>query len=221
MNFPVRTLTFVVLLAGCQGGETASNSIPARPAEETSFQQQLAEVQHGSADAIVIKSSHVTVEQIEQLNSAGGLKQLRLDRTAVSDKAATVIAGISSLEIVNLPSSQLSDEGLIEIAQLPNLELLRIGSPHVSDRSIEAISKSKSIRYLHLIDTPISDAAVNLIAQMEQLESFYADGTPLSDQAISQLVKQKPDLHVHINDLHPAGHDPGHSHADHSHPHEH
>ncbi|RCS44688.1 hypothetical protein DTL42_17350 [Bremerella cremea] len=212
-------LSLGVLLTGCFGKPPT----PAvQPLDEISFARQWQDVESAATDSIHVVNSAVPLEQLQAMQPTAKLRELRLDQTPVTDAEADVIAQMDSLEIVNLPASQLTDAGLAKIAALPNLELLRIGSPKLTDAGIEKVGQSKTILYLHLIDTPITDQALPAIAQMEQLQSFYADGTQLTDDGMSNLVKARPQLHIHFNDLHPAGSQAGHTHDhDHSDGHDH
>jgi hypothetical protein len=55
---------------------------------------------------------------------------------------------------------------------------------------------------LHLIDVPITEDGLRELAKIEQLESLYIDGAQLSDAALDELFRQRPGLHVHINQQH-------------------
>ena len=59
-----------------------------------------------------------------------------------------------------------------------------------------------SILRLHLIDVPITDAGLAELAKIERLQSLYIDGGRISDAAWDELFRQRPKLHVHINQEH-------------------
>ena len=69
-----------------------------------------------------------------------------------------------------------------------------------------------SLKRLHLIDVPITDAGLAPLAGILQLESLYIDGGDVSDAALDELFRQRPDLHVHLNQQH-------HDRDPHQHPH--
>ncbi|GAA4442643.1 hypothetical protein [Bremerella cremea] len=192
---------------------------PDTPPEAT-FERQLLDVSSAATDSIQVTKSVVPLQLLQHLDPTLKLRELRLDQTPITDAEAEKIAAIESLEIVNLPASELTDEGLAKIAALPKLELLRIGSPNITDAAIAKVGENKSILYLHLLHCPITDGAIDSIAQLEQLQSFYADDTKLTDEGVSKLVKARPKLHIHFNDLHPEGSSADHSH-DHDHGHDH
>lgn len=206
-------MRFLVILIGlAMAGCTSQPPEVPEPVAEPTFERQLLDVSSGASDVIRVKDSALDLQQLQHLGQLKNLRELRLDLTPVTDSEADVIASIDSLEIVNFPESTLTDEGIAKIATLPKLQLLRIGSPTLTDAGIAKVAESKSILYLHVLDSPITDASADSIAKMTQLESFYADGTDLTDEGMSKLVKARPKLHIHFNDLHPAGAHSGHSH---------
>jgi len=183
---------------------------------ERPFALQLRDVKTAITDSIIVETVAVPPEELTQLEGLEGLRELRLTETPVDDETAKWIGTIDSLQVLNLPKSMVTDSGLAQLVALPQLELLRIGSPKLTSGCYEPISQSETILYLHLLNSPIDDKGLQQLAQMKQLESFYIDGTDVSEDAISALLKEMPELHVHYNDLHPAGHAHDHHH-DHAH----
>jgi hypothetical protein len=65
---------------------------------------------------------------------------------------------------------------------------------------------------LHLIDVRISDKGLAKLATIPQLESLYLDHAHVTDDGLEALFKERPKLHVHIDQHH-------HDLDPHSHPH--
>jgi hypothetical protein len=147
------------------------------------------------------RRSRITARGIEHLLGLPNLTHLRL-RSGVDDAALRAISRIKPLQILNVPNSSFSDAALESLKQLPDLVQLRFGSPNVSDAGMRTLAELPSIKRLHLIDVPITDDGLRELAKIEQLESLYIDGGDFSDAAIDELFRNRPRLHVHLNQQH-------------------
>ena len=170
----------------------------------------------GAASALRVlivenSSSHISAAGIRHLAGLPNLEHLRLRGPGVDDAALAEIAKLTSLQILNIPRGEFTDAGLQQLKSLPNLVQLRFGSPHVTDAGMTTLAELPALRRLHLIDVPITDEGLRVLATIDQLESLYIDGAALSDSAYDTLFRQRPNLHVHINQQH-HDRDP-HSHA--------
>jgi hypothetical protein len=58
------------------------------------------------------------------------------------------------------------------------------------------------LRALHLIGVHVTDKSVNAISRIKPLETFYIDGGQITDQGFTQLIKMRPDLHLHVDQVH-------------------
>lgn len=142
-----------------------------------------------------------TPEDLTVLSSLPALRQLRLG-FEVDDAMLRDLAGLDSLQILNLPNGAFTDEGLKTLAELPDLELLRFRSPHVTDAGMQNIAAIPSLRFLHLIDVPVTDAGIAALHKMQQLESLYIDGGRCTDDGLRALLEALPELHFHRDQLH-------------------
>lgn len=141
------------------------------------------------------------------------LTHFRYRGTGVNDFALGIIAhGSPKLQILNIPRGDFSDSGLAVLKELPDLVQLRFGSPHVTDAGMKTLAELPALKRLHLIDVPVTDAGLAELAKIERLESLYIDGAKISDEAWEELFRQRPKLHVHINQEH-------HDRDPHKHPH--
>ena len=222
-------------LVGCNDPNKAS-VVDKSPAE-ASLQDQLQAVQRGTSTRIEIESQPVRDEELRGLADLKGLIELKLDHqgsniaggwsllrlpdlmhfryrgAGIDDEAlGEIVRGCPKLRIVNIPRGDLTDAGLAELKQLPNLIQLRFGSPRVTDAGMKTLAELPALKRLHLIDVPITDVGLAELAKIEQLESLYMDGGKISDDAWDKLFRQRPKLHVHINQEH-------HDRDPHKHPH--
>jgi hypothetical protein len=218
---------FVSIFSGCQ---------PA--GRESSFSSQISAVQAGKSDRILIEHSPLTDNDLAQLADLTALRELLIDHpestikaagiehlaglpnlqhlriraSGIDDEALAAIARLPSLTILNLPQADLTDAGLVPLRDLPNLVQLRFGSPRVTDAGIQTVAQLPGLRRLHLIDVPISPLGLTELARAKQLESLYIDGANLPDAALEELFRQRPDLHVHLDQEHHDRDPHGHAH---------
>lgn len=141
------------------------------------------------------------------------LRLLKVEGASVTDAGVAALVDAAELRILTLDVTDLTDEGVERLADLVWLEQLRFGSPAVTDRGIEALAKLEQLRHLHLMFTPITDAALPTIAELPRLRSFYLDGGAATDEGLSALLKARPNLHFHQDQIHrsndPNSHDHG------------
>jgi hypothetical protein len=206
-------------------------------ASEQALAAQIAAVQEGASDTIQLEHTPLTDRDlaaigelrnlrvlqlddaraqftaagIAQLSKLSGLEHLRIRGRGIDDAAITEIVKIKSLRILNVPQAAVTDDGLAELKYLPNLVQLRFGSAKVTDAGMKLLAELPALLRLHLIDVPITDAGLKTLAGMDQLESLYIDGGKFSEAALDQLFRERPKLHVHLNQDHhdrdPHGHD--------------
>jgi hypothetical protein len=214
---------FVVAIVGC--GVKAQQ--PAAEAEQ-SLAVQLAAVREGVSDVIQLEHATLTDRDlaaigelpnlrvlqlddprasfsaagIAHLTRPAGLEHLRIRGQGIDDAALGEIANIQSLRILNVPQATITDDGLAALRKLPHIIQLRFGSPEVTDAGMKTLAGLPALLRLHLIDVPITDAGLKTLVGMDQLESLYLDGGDFSDAALEELFRQRPQLHVHLNQEH-------------------
>jgi hypothetical protein len=227
--------------AGCEQRSVEPESVAEPIAEspppppEPAWAEQLAAVRSGASQSLVV-SGPVTSEQFALLaEGCEGLEVLRIAEPGLTDDDLAVLpslvslrhlvlfapvgdAGLGhitacpSLEIINLPQGKFTDAGLARLRELPLLIQLRFSSPHVSDAGMEHLAGMTNLRRVHLLDVPITDNGLEPLKRMTLLESFYIDGGKCTEAGLGCLLKSRPSLHMHVNQLHLPG-DHGHEHA--------
>lgn len=216
----------MVLCAGCNRSG-AANQQPA-DAPEPSLAEQMAAVERGETTRILVErelpgdQDLVALSKLTKLtdllldNSAcefhasgiaalaelPNLQQLRIRGRGIDNECLREIVNIKTLRILNLPHGSFDDAGLELLATLPNLEGFRFGASRVTDEGMKTIARFPAIQRLHLIDVPITDAGLAELAKIERLQSLYIDGGAITDDGWEQLFRERPKLHVHINQQH-------------------
>lgn len=139
---------------------------------------------------------------LKQLVKLKKLFHLRIRNCKVDDDGIELLSKLSELRILNLPQANFSDAAMQTLAKMPNLELLRFSSEKVTDAGIQFLAKAKSLRALHLIRLDVSDQIVPSICAIKPLETFYVDGSKMTDDGYSKLIETRPDLHLHVDQVH-------------------
>jgi hypothetical protein len=186
---------------------------------------EIAETALGDADAEAIASlaglkellvdhpdSRFSIAGIASLATLPHLEHLRLRGPGIDNACLTELARCKSLRILNVPQASFDDVGLAALAALPDLVQLRFCSPNVTDRGMESLANFPGLLRLHLIDVPLTDEGLKTLAKIERLQSLYIDGGNITDAGWEELFRQRPKLHVHINQQH-------HDRDPHKHPH--
>ncbi len=146
--------------------------------------------------------SEFSEQGLAALTLLPNLQHLRIRGRGINDAAVKVIANIKQLRILNVPQGRFSDDALSELAAAPHLEQFRFGSPYVTDAGMKTIARWPGIHMLHLIDVPITDAGLAELARIERLQSLYIDGGRITDAGWDALFRDRPKLHVHVNQQH-------------------
>lgn len=113
-----------------------------------------------------------------------------------------IIAAQPQIRILNLPHCRLTERGIQSLSRLKDLTLLRIGSPNLTDEAARAIPLLVDLKSLHLIGPRLGGDSLLEIAKAKNLQSFYLDDCPLPDAAWEKMFRERPDLHVHIDQAH-------------------
>ena len=136
------------------------------------------------------------------LDDAQELERFRCDGVVGVD-LAQALSSHPGLRILNVQETSWDDATAEFVGDLSELTLLRIGGAELTDDSIERFASSLTkLAHLHLIGVGMTDRSLPAIAANETIESLYLDGVDVSEDALSTLIKERPDIHLHINQLH-------------------
>ena len=127
---------------------------------------------------IRLEARDANIRNLTGLEHATNLKDLRLDRNAISD--ISVLAGLTDLTGLGLDENSISD--ISTLAGLTNLTNLLIGGNNISDISV--LAGLTNLRGLSLYNTNISD--ISAITELTDLTRLWFDWNNISD--LSPLV---------------------------------
>jgi hypothetical protein len=227
-------LSAAVIAAGCGPPPTSTSG---DSLSELSLQDQAKAVRRGQATRILVEAQPVKDADVPFVAGLDDLTELLLDHSdsqirsnwflvrsprlthlryrgaGVDDvELMVIVRNNPQLQILNIPRADFTDSGLESLQQLPSLVQLRFGSRRVTDAGMKSLAEMPALKRLHLIDVPITGAGLAELAKNERLESLYIDGADISDDAWDKIFRERPKLHVHINQQH-------HDRDPHKHPH--
>ena len=127
---------------------------------------------------IRLEARGANIRNLTGFEHATNLKDLRLDRNAISD--ISVLAGLTDLTGLGLDENSISD--ISPLAGLTNLTNLLIGGNNISDISV--LAELTNLRGLSLYSTNISD--ISAITELTDLTRLWFDWNNISD--LSPLV---------------------------------
>ena len=127
---------------------------------------------------IRLEARDANIRNLTGLEHATNLKDLRLDRNAISD--ISVLAGLTNLTGLGLDENSISD--ISALAGLTNLTNLFIGGNNISDISV--LAGLTNLRGLSLDNNNVSD--ISAVTELTDLTRLWLDGNNISD--ISPLV---------------------------------
>lgn len=193
---------------------------------EKNWQEQSQAVISGVSDTIEITAESISDEQFAALQGNKNLRQLSLEQGLLTDRSAEVLASfpkllqlklresaitdasmpsirkIESLMFLNIPQAEITFAGIHALAGHPNLQQLRIGGKLIDDKACLELIDFPELRYLHLIGPKITAKGVQHLALIPKLQSLYIDDCLLTEEAWDQLLKQRPDVHFHLDQEH-------------------
>jgi hypothetical protein len=136
----------------------------------------------GIVDLDLRWAEYVTDEGVAAIKNWKRLKRLVLHGTKSSDTALEHIAGIATLETLDLGSIMLTDVALERLTVLPNLKSLSIGGNELGDAGLQALRQMPGLTFLDLSgrqgtdsnvwSVNMSDVGLDAIVSLTQLKEL-------------------------------------------------
>lgn len=104
----------------------------------------------GISDFNLYFAEYVTDEGVAAIKDWKHLKRLNLHGTKAGDSALEHIAGITSLESLDVGSTLMTDVGLERLTMLTNLKELTMGGNELGDAGLQALRQMPNLTYLDL-----------------------------------------------------------------------
>jgi Leucine-rich repeat (LRR) protein len=131
------------------------------------------------------------------------LKRLNLRGAKITDSTLEVLAGIATIEWLDIGWAQVTDTGLDHLSSLANLRSLTMGGNKLTDNALQFLRQMPQIEYLDIGGTQrtdsglwtllLTDAGVQAIATVTELRELRLAGTNITGRGIATL-KSLPKL---------------------------
>jgi Leucine-rich repeat (LRR) protein len=106
----------------------------------------------------------------------------------VKDEDLSVLAGINSLQKLELAGSPITSAGMVHLRGLTNLYTLHLADTNISDEGMHHLSRLRGLAILSLDNTQITDDGLVHLSGLPQLERLYLSGTAITDQGLAHLA---------------------------------
>jgi Leucine-rich repeat (LRR) protein len=104
-----------------------------------------------------------------------------------TDDDLTILAGLDSLQKLELGMAAIGDAGLAHLADCRGLYTLHLADTKITDAGLVHLKKLKNLGVLSLDRTAVSDAGLPHLAALAALERLFLDGTRVSDAGLAQI----------------------------------
>jgi hypothetical protein len=140
--------------------------------------------------------NRIYVQEIRNLRDAlvevaaiDHIAALELRRTDVNEADLVVLAGMKSLQFLDLSRNpSVTDAGIAGLAGLENLRYLNLTDTRVTGTGLKDRADMVSLYQLNLTDCPVTDESLVAIPHFPKLEELLIGGTEVTDKGLMSLV---------------------------------
>jgi serine/threonine protein kinase len=128
-----------------------------------------------------------------------GLVELRVrssNRSITIDRVADLPTEPFVVMHLNLASRAISDAELVLLAGLSSVEMIDLTNTPITDRSTRFLGGLRSLRMLILAYTKITDAGLAALANLPRLRSLYLMGTEVTHEGVQAIQAALPRCQV-------------------------
>lgn len=213
------------VLVGCDDRQADYRAPPSSHGTAVShvdWASQVDAVRNGRSRGIAADLDRLGSSELQNLGQLSRLQSLELPRARCGDEIAAVlealpelevlvlgettiasvgwdaIVGVAKLKRLNLAECAITDADLGKLSHLTELESLRLGSRRLTDGGLSEIAKLTKLRHLILRYAAVTDDGVVALAKLPKLESLYLEGTAVTERGERELLRLRPDLHIHF-----------------------
>jgi len=139
---------------------------------------------------VPVRTQPVPIPGIAQLfgeEYAQEITDVYMRNPDVSDEDMHIVAGLKSLQKLELAGSSVTSAGIENLKGLPNLYILHLADTQVTDEGLAYLPRFQNLGILSLDNTAISDDGLANVAKIPNLERLFLDGTGISDDGLAHL----------------------------------
>lgn len=142
------------------------------------------------AKAIPVRTQPLSVPGVAQLfgeDYAQEITDVYMRNPEISDQDLHIVAGLPTLEKLELAGSSVTSAGIENLKSLPKLYTLHLADTQVTDEGLAHLPRFRSLGILSLDNTAITDAGLVSVAKIPMLERLSLDGTGITDAGLAHL----------------------------------
>jgi hypothetical protein len=140
----------------------------------------------------------------DYLKTHPNITELDVSSNQINDVSAKLIAGIGTLQKLNISATQITNEGLIAISFMSALlSLEAYWLPSINDPAAIALSGSESLRVLNLSHSVISDQGAICLLQNKLLKSLTLNACSNLSKRVTAVLELPEITPIHIANLLP------------------
>jgi hypothetical protein len=190
-----------LLAAGCSPPAASVSHVPAdaasKPSGRAQIAAQLAEVERGASDQILIDDAPLGDDDLALLSKFAKSEQrqnlhvLLLDGPGnrLTDGAIAHLAGLASLEHLRLRGAAIGDAGLTQIAaSLPNLRILNLPQAQFSDAGLAELGRLPKLEQLRFGSPSVTDAGIAKLPDFPELKRVHLIDVPITAAALQTFA---------------------------------
>jgi len=133
---------------------------------------------------------------LDRLSAAGGLRELSLANTRISDDGLAYVANLQHLTNLNLSRTAITSAGLAHLTRLSELTELNLERTRVTDQGLARVASLPKLERLYLSDTGVTDVGIEQLKRATSLKLLTAHGTALSEAGHAALQAELPELEI-------------------------
>ena len=145
----------------------------------------LKETEGNPVVAICVSDCNTPKQLIDDIAKFKHIQSLCIQKTALTDQEAAVIAGMPTITELRLENTTFTGKGISELAKL-KLEHLNFDFNQTGDKGLEIIATIKTLKELHLNGTMASNAGYAHLANLTELKYLSIGDTKLTDAVFAK-----------------------------------
>ena len=145
----------------------------------------LKETEGNPVVSICVDNCSTPKQLVDDIAKLKHLQSLCIQKTALTDQEAAVIAGMPGITKLRLENTNFTDKGISELAKL-KLEHLNFDFNQTGDKGLQTIASIKTLKELHLYGTMASDVGYAHLGNLKELKYLSIGQTKLTDAVFSK-----------------------------------
>ena len=143
----------------------------------------------------------ITDTGIAAIAGLRSLEDLQLGYAGLTNAGMTTIGEFANLRTLDLQHTQISDTGLANLKGLKKLTWIAlVGDSQVTNGGLACLSDKVELRYLFADGTAVNDAGLACLAKLTRLESLYLDNTQVTNAGLAHLLHLQALTALHLSD---------------------